>query len=115
MFNPLLRSTLVPLSLLGLAACGQATTSADQAAPDTKLDMLSQGSLLASTCSGCHSDQSGAIAPLDGYSETMLIEAMHRYKSETDGTTVMHRLARGYSDEDITEIGSYLGADEELE
>lgn len=115
MFNPLLRSTLVPLSLLGLAACGQAPVSADQAISNTKLDLLSQGSLLASTCSGCHSGQSGAIASLDGYSEPTLIEAMYRYKSEVDGTTVMHRLARGYSVEDITAIGAYLGVDEGLE
>ncbi len=115
MHSPLLRSTLVPLSLLGLAACGQATTAKDQAPADTQLDLPSQGALLAATCSGCHSDQAGAIASLDGYSEPMLIETMLRYKSDVDGTTVMHRLARGYSDEAITAIAAYLGADEGLE
>lgn len=112
MFNPLLRLTLVPLSLLGLAACGQAATSADPAAPDTQSDALSRGALLASTCSGCHSEKAGAIASLDAFSERILIEAMLQYKTETDGTTVMHRLARGYSDEDIAAIGASLGADE---
>lgn len=112
MFNPLLRSILVPLSLLGLAACGQATTSADHSEPDTQSDALSRGAMLASTCSGCHSEKAGAIASLGAYSEQMLIEAMQQYKTETDGTTVMHRLARGYSDEDIAAIGATLGADE---
>lgn len=115
MYNPLLRLILVPLCLLGLAACGQAATSADPAAPDTQLNALSHGALLASTCSGCHSEQAGAIASLGGYSERMLIEAMQKYKTETDGTTVMHRLARGYSDDDIAAIGASLGTDEALE
>jgi cytochrome c553 len=33
---------------------------------------------------------------------------MDTYKSETSGTTVMHRLARGYTDEDIALIAAYL-------
>ncbi len=69
----------------------------------------SQAAALAAACSGCHSDQSSAIASLENYSENMLLEAFTRYKSEAEGTTVMHRLARGYSDADITAVSAYLG------
>lgn len=33
---------------------------------------------------------------------------MDAYKTEESGTTVMHRLARGYTDEDIALIAAYL-------
>ena len=111
MHSPLLRLSLLPLSLLGLAACGQVTHSSEQIATDNKVELLSQGALLAATCSGCHSDQAGAMASLNTYTEPTLIEAMSRYKSERDGTTVMHRLARGYSDDDILALSAYLGTE----
>jgi len=111
MHSPLLRLSLLPLSLLGLAACGQAPSLGEQLATDNKVELLSQGALLAATCSGCHSDQAGAMASLNTYTEPMLIEAMGRYKSEREGTTVMHRLARGYSDDDILALSAYLGTD----
>ncbi|MEO0551519.1 MAG: hypothetical protein AAFZ91_16505 [Pseudomonadota bacterium] len=63
---------------------------------------------LVMACSGCHSSSSGAIASLDLYETDLLREAMIRYKSETDGTTVMHRIARGYSDEEIDLITAEL-------
>ena len=65
--------------------------------------------MLSTACSGCHSDLGGAIASLSTLSEAALIESLIRYKTEADGTTVMHRLARGYSDEEIALIAAYLG------
>jgi len=115
MLSPLLRLIVLPLSLLGLAACGQTAESTDPTTPNVQLDLISRGSLIVATCSGCHSDRPGAIASLTAYSEAMLIETMIRYQSEMDGTTVMHRIARGYSDDDIAAISAYLGADEALE
>lgn len=64
-------------------------------------------------CSGCHGPSGGAIVSLDGYSKAELSTALTLYKSDEDGTTVMHRLMRGYSDEDIEAISTWL-ADEGL-
>lgn len=33
---------------------------------------------------------------------------MGTYKTEESGTTVMHRIARGYTDDDIALIAAYL-------
>jgi len=108
MFSPLFRLTLLPLSLLGLAACGETVTPGDQNAPPNQVSTLTAGALLATACSGCHSDQAGAISSLNDYSENTLRESLNRYKTETDGSTVMHRLARGYSETDIAEVSAYL-------
>jgi cytochrome c553 len=36
--------------------------------------------------------------------------ALDRYRLEVDGTTVMHRLTRGYSEDQLQAISDYLGA-----
>ena len=93
-----------------LSACGGGSDLTD----DTNLvsASLSESASLALSCTGCHSDVPGAIVSLTAYSEDMLIEALERYQGETDGTTVMHRLARGYTDEEIAAISAYLGQSE---
>jgi len=115
MFSALFRSTILPLSLIGLAACGGSSEPADLAPSDSESATLSDGALLSMACTGCHSDQTGAIASLNDHSESQLVEALSQYKSETEGTTVMHRLARGYSDEDIAKVSAYLGVKQESE
>ena len=105
-------NVLVPLSLIGLAACGP---SGPQTITSSAPDRLGDAAQLAVTCSGCHSDDNGGIVSLKGYSETALKTAFQRYKTEPDGTTVMHRLARGYTDENIAAISAYLATQEATE
>jgi len=62
-------------------------------------------------CAGCHSETSTAVVSLDGYGAEALRDSLLRYKAETDGTTVMHRLARGYSDADIELLANYFDQD----
>lgn len=76
-----------------------------------KPETLDAGALLSLTCSGCHSDQSGGIVSLNSFSEEILVTSLMRYKQETSGTTVMHRLARGYSEEDISQVSAYLSSE----
>ena len=59
-------------------------------------------------CGGCHSPNSRAFVALDGYDADAMRTALRIYKEEADGTTVMHRLARGYSDEDIDLLAAYF-------
>ena len=112
MFSALIRTTILPLGLLGLAACGGTNDTIDQTLSENSANMLSDGAMISMACSGCHSDQTGVIASLTNYSESELIVALSRYKSEPDGTTVMHRLARGYSEHDIAAVSTYLGKSE---
>ena len=72
-------------------------------------DPLGEAALLAGTCSGCHGDApDAAIASLSGRSADEIAEAFQRYKTETDGPSAMHRMAWGYTDEQIRLIAEYL-------
>ena len=93
-----------------LTACGEANDLLDNA--NAASVSLSEPASLALSCTGCHSDTPGAIVSLTAYSDDMLQDALERYRSEVDGTTVMHRLARGYTDAEIAAISAFLGQTE---
>lgn len=59
---------------------------------------------LVASCSGCHMAGGEAINGLEGLSEDALRSALVKYRSEPDGSSVMHRITRGFSDEDIETI-----------
>ncbi|MEM9180689.1 MAG: hypothetical protein AAGA89_13305 [Pseudomonadota bacterium] len=100
------RTVCASLGGLALAACGG--SNLDETNDDAVEAQTGSAAALVMACSGCHSSSNGAIASLDLYEADLLREAMIRYKSETDGTTVMHRIARGYSDQEIDLITSEL-------
>lgn len=64
-------------------------------------------SALAVACSGCHAAGNSEMRQLEGLSAETIAERLAVYQSEAAGGTVMHRLARGYSDSDIVEITAY--------
>jgi cytochrome subunit of sulfide dehydrogenase len=109
--NPPARVFGLALSLISLAACSGADTGGS---PDNEaMPVMAEfdlGAHLALACSGCHTQANGAIASLTTYSEADLVSAMLRYKSESEGTTVMHRLARGYSESEIEAVSAHLAA-----
>lgn len=94
------------LSLLGLAACGGGETGPDTG---TLSEMNQAGARLALACSGCHGADGGAIASLQVYPAGALEQRLLSYKQDPDGATVMHRLARGYSEQEIQLVSAYLG------
>ena len=99
----------MPLSALAVAACGGSSEPAPAASDGPLVERATErGAVLAQACSGCHSESGGAIASLTSYDAAQLRDTLLRYKSETDGTTVMHRLARGYTDDDIDLVSAYL-------
>jgi cytochrome c553 len=79
------------------------------ATPESHADdpALAHGAVLASACSGCHARGGSAIPSLDGYTTERLKALMTAYRS--GGDTVMHRMARGYTDAEIDSIASVLG------
>jgi sulfide dehydrogenase cytochrome subunit len=48
---------------------------------------------------------------LSGWTSDDLRASLRDYKTSESGATVMHRLMRGYSDEDIDLIADYIGQD----
>jgi cytochrome c553 len=69
---------------------------------------LSVSATLAAACSGCHGPAGSAIPDFGYLGSVALSDRLTSYKYDTIGTTVMHRLARGYSDEQIVMISAYL-------
>jgi len=101
MSKPTSLATASLASLIILAACGGSAPGSEEEATRTIEASTSRGVSLALACAGCHSAESEAMVSLEGYGGDALTEALMRYRSEADGTSVMHRLARGYSDTDI--------------
>jgi sulfide dehydrogenase cytochrome subunit len=94
---------LTCVGLLVLTACGQ--EQSQNANPDPA--SITEIATIAASCSGCHAPSGTAIPSLSGRSaeelETLMLEYRHG-----DGTTVMHLLARAYSDDQIASLSAYL-------
>lgn len=73
--------------------------------------------VLAASCAACHGPDGhspGAIPSLAGKSARFIEFAMQEYKSGASAGTVMNRIARGYSDDEIRLIATRLGRREEV-
>ncbi len=68
---------------------------------------------LAATCANCHGTNGqarGEMKPLAGRPAAATITLMAEYKSGALPATVMHQIAKGYTDEQIKLIANYLAA-----
>lgn len=70
---------------------------------------------LAATCANCHGSdgrttEGSAIPALAGMPREYLVTQMKAFKEGTRQATVMHQLAKGYSDTQIESIASYFAA-----
>jgi cytochrome subunit of sulfide dehydrogenase len=79
--------------------------------------VLGQGSHaardLAAACASCHgSDGAGVqgMPYLAGRSRSYIVERMHEYRTGKRPSTVMHQIARGYTDEQIEAMAAYFSA-----
>lgn len=67
----------------------------------------------AAACANCHGTNGKAVgsAPaLAGQSASAMLEKMRQFKDGSRPATVMHQLAKGYTDEQIEQIVNYLAA-----
>lgn len=101
----LLLALSVPIHWLLSSGLSTAGETSMRAAP-----ALNQAATLASVCSGCHgSDASAkAIVSLDGYSAERIRERFLAYAQEPEGPSAMHRMARGYTQQQIVMIAEFL-------
>ncbi len=105
------RRAPVLLAAAMAAACAEGGSAPlDVSSPASDMGArLSRGASLAAACSGCHAAADRAIPSLSGASGEAIAAAFAEYKRDAGGTTVMHRLARGYDEADIALIADYLG------
>lgn len=100
-----LRATLIGALLLA-SACAASAQEAQQ---------LLQTRALAATCANCHGTngravEGSAVPGLAGMPAGYLVEQMKAFKSGARQATVMHQLAKGYSEAQIAQIAAYFAA-----
>lgn len=69
--------------------------------------------VLASSCSGCHTSSeklTTAIPRIQGLPETVIVEAMRAFRTGQRASTVMERIAKGFTDDEIQQLAAYFGA-----
>jgi len=104
-----LRRWPASLALLGSLVVGAA--QAQTVSPPEALYIKA----LAATCANCHGTAGQAVAgsanaTLAGRSKDDIVAQMKAFKSGARPATVMHQLAKGYSDAQIEAIGAYFAA-----
>ncbi len=70
----------------------------------------SNTSMLSNTCNGCHGTDGASVGvnpTVGGMSQTYIIDQMKKFKSGERPSTIMGRLAKAYSDDEIAAIASY--------
>ena len=100
-------ATLALLTGLGAAAGAPAVHAQTSAA------LQARG--LAATCASCHGTAGravdGAAVPgLAGLPAPYMVEQMKAFKSGARTATVMHQIAKGYSDAQIDQLAAYYAA-----
>lgn len=69
--------------------------------------------MLANPCAGCHGTDGNSPGPmpsLKGLSNNDIVSAMKAFKADQRKGTVMNRIAKGYTDEEIELIAKHFAA-----
>jgi sulfide dehydrogenase cytochrome subunit len=97
-------SPLLRIAALGLFAWGTAANA----------QSANLGRDLAATCSNCHGTNGQArgdtVAPLAGMPAERLITSFNAFKTGALPATIMHQIAKGYTDEQVRSIAAYFAA-----
>jgi len=70
-------------------------------------------SMLGNTCAGCHGPHGvsgGATPSLQGLPASYIVDAMNSFKDGSRPSTMMGRIAKGYSETEIQELGNFFAA-----
>jgi cytochrome subunit of sulfide dehydrogenase len=95
-----------------ISALALSATSALYAADEKPLMSGASADMLANTCAGCHGTHGASAGPatpsLAGISSVYFEEAMQGFQSGEIPSTIMGRIAAGYTDEEIKAMGEYF-------
>ena len=69
-------------------------------------------SLLVGNCESCHGPHGSSLGPatptIAGMAEDTFLEAMEEYQKDERPSTIMGRIAKGYTEEDLKQMASYF-------
>ena len=80
------------------------------AAPCAQAQSADLARNLAATCSTCHGNARGDMPPLAGLPAERIVASVASYRSGSQPATVMHQIAKGYTDEQIKLIAGHFAA-----
>lgn len=72
-----------------------------------------RGAILANTCFSCHGTDGhsvGAMPSIAGKSADYIVETLKRFRDGTKAATVMNRIAKGFTDEEIEALAGYFSS-----
>ena len=110
MFGSKFASTCTPRFAAFLVSCLFFSTSSFAA---SQQELATNG--MAATCANCHgtfgkSIQGGALPSLAGMQSEYIVEQMQAFKTGTRKATIMHQLAKGYTEQQIKDLAAYFAA-----
>ena len=73
----------------------------------------SQVRLLAANCANCHGTDGrsqGGMPALTGLTRPYIVEQMQDFKSGKRAATIMHQLAKGYTEAEIAALATYFSS-----
>lgn len=76
-------------------------------------EKLTPASLLAASCAACHNTEGRSVAGtpvLAGLTRQQLITALQEFRAGTRKATVMHRHAKGYTEQELEHLADYFSA-----
>jgi len=98
--------------LAGAATLGLASAAFAADAPAPKLMSGASARMLSETCAGCHGTDGAsggpAIPAIAGMNGEYFVELMQGYKEDEVYGTIMNRIAKGYTDEEIALMGTFF-------
>ena len=98
----------IAMASLGLATGAAIPVQAQTAAAHPQLARN-----LAATCANCHGTNGqarGDMKPLAGMPADKLIALVNDYRNGNQPATIMHQIAKGYTDEQIRLVAAYFAA-----
>jgi cytochrome subunit of sulfide dehydrogenase len=96
---------------IGVAVLACLTPTLAQAQSGEPLSQQRAGAYLAGTCANCHGTagkSNGGLPTLAGLPKDTLIQSMRDFREGKRPATVMHQLAKGYSDEQVALMAEYF-------
>jgi cytochrome subunit of sulfide dehydrogenase len=69
--------------------------------------------LIAQSCAGCHGQAGagqGGVPRIAGFNRDLFVANMQAFRANERPATIMGRIARGYSDEEVAELAEYFAS-----